>query len=594
MIDKVLFGELYDVTNCCENENEINIFLKSNENEGVCPVCKEKSHNCHSTYVRRIQDTPLHNKTTWLHITANEFECENQSCEVKTFTEELNFARKNKVMTDALIQLILSISIYLSANTCSLILSFIGVKVSHDTINNIINKIEVVDNPDVEAIGIDDVATRKGQTYATAIYDMTDHHLLALLDGRDGETVKDWLKGHKKIKKVARDRANAYAAAITEILPECIQIADRFHLFENLIKHLKDIFYSEVPDKIFIRDNKIVDKVKKVPAELANINDETLNNFNYNNAVPIDENGNEILFDKTRHDLESKIYIEREQRRIEKKEKVIKLRQRLKDMDYIDKNSLAKEFNISMPTFLRYAKMTDEEVENLDKMKVYKTKRKTLVDDYINIIYKMLKDGISQEYIIAYVLKKGYNGSLPNLIQYVNLVAKNNNMPYKQKNIYTKYEYPSDVIVIKRYDLLKYILILNSNKKINNDIEKHIDIIVDKYPIVKEIQEIFKEFHDTIFSNEESKLDSFIENHENQIKKFCDGLKKDITAVKNAISSSISSGFVEGNNNKFKLIKRIVYGKMKLCNLFKKNYLAFMSTLDTFCIEEIVKNILDE
>ncbi len=51
------------------------------------------------------------------------------------------------------------------------------------------------------------------------------------------------------------------------------------------------------------------------------------------------------------------------------------------------------------------------------------------------------------------------------------------------------------------------------------------------------------------------------------LKSFCNGLKKDITAIQNAISNLINSGFVEGNNNKFKLIKRIVYGKQKLCNL---------------------------
>ncbi|MEE1031858.1 MAG: transposase, partial [Ruminococcus sp.] len=40
--------------------------------------------------------------------------------------------------------------------------------------------------------------------------------------------------------------------------------------------------------------------------------------------------------------------------------------------------------------------------------------------------------------------------------------------------------------------------------------------------------------------------------------------------VKNAISHPESSGFVEGNNNKFKLIKRIVYGRSGLVNLSKK------------------------
>ena len=34
---------------------------------------------------------------------------------------------------------------------------------------------------------------------------------------------------HHKVRIVARDRASAYATAISEILPDCIQVADRFH-----------------------------------------------------------------------------------------------------------------------------------------------------------------------------------------------------------------------------------------------------------------------------------------------------------------------------------------------------------------------------
>ena len=97
-----------------------------------------------------------------------------------------------------------------------------------------------------------------------------------------------------------------------------------------------------------------------------------------------------------------------------------------------------------------------------------------------------------------------------------------------------------------------------------------------------------------MLSKDESLLDIFIEMYKDKIESFCNGIKKDIAPVKNAISLQINSGFVEGNNNKFKLIKRIVYGKQKLCNLFKKSYLSFLATLDNFAIEEIVNNVLDE
>lgn len=41
--------------------------------------------------------------------------------------------------------------------------------------------------------------------------------------------------------------------------PDCMQFADRFHLFENIIEYLKDIFYSEMQDKIFIQNDKILE-----------------------------------------------------------------------------------------------------------------------------------------------------------------------------------------------------------------------------------------------------------------------------------------------------------------------------------------------
>ena len=82
---------------------------------------------------------------------------------------------------------------------------------------------------------------------------------------------------------------------------------------------------------------------------------------------------------------------------------------------------------------------------------------------------------------------------------------------------------------------------------------------------------------DEFISKYESKKDETDDNnnYESPIPSFINGLKKDILPAKNAISFLESSGFVEANNNKFKLIKRIVYGRTNLVNLFNKFYLCF-------------------
>lgn len=589
MIEQLLnYGDNYQIKDIKVEENKNLIYIKSRAENCKCPKCKDISNKKHSTYTRRIQDTPIHNTETWCIITAYEFECTNENCEITTFNEELSFARKNKVMTDALIQFVLSISIFMSSSATSLILSFLGVKISADTVDRIIQKIEAIDNPDVEAVGIDDVATRRGQNYATAIYDLNDHHLLALLEGRDADSIKDWLKNHNKIKIIARDRASSYAVAISEILPDCIQVADRFHLFQNLIEYLKDIFYNELPEKIFIKDGVIEEEknIEKIPIEFK-IEEEKFQDLNYDNSPPLDKYGNVINFNSSYLNQNSKISKKYQNIRDEKVKKIKKIRERFKE-EQCYKN-IMDEFDVCRNAIKKYIKMSDEEVE---KIAFVNERNFRLIDDYINIIYKMLLDKIEIEYIIEYVKQKGYSGSIGTLKDYMVSLIKNNKLSYNcSKILFQQYKYPDDVLIITRLELLKHILTIDNTKR-NEDIEKNMDIIKVKYPLIQDIKDVFNDFHKTMFGKNPNDLNIFIKKYNYIISSFCNGLKKDIAPVKNAISNEINSGFVEGNNNKFKLIKRIVYGKMKLVNLFKKSYLCFLATLDNFSINEIVEQIL--
>ena len=327
MINTFLFGDNYPIYNIEENDDKLVLYLKSKVHECECPHCHQVSNSYHSTYIRIIQDTPIHCKQTWLNVSTYKFYCLNEECECKTFVEQLPFAKCSQVKTDILISMILGISIFLSNSCASLILSLIGIKVSADTIKNIYDKIEIIDNPDVEEIGVDDVATRKGMKYATAIYDLKDHHLIALLEGRDSKTLEDWLLNHKKIKIVARDRASAYATAINKILPDCIQVADRYHLFENLLEKLKDIFKEELPEEIYIQNGKILDEPPKKVKDLY-VDEAVLKELKYDNSPPVDDNGDEIIYDNKSRNLKSKQYDEDRASRLKKKEKIINIQKR--------------------------------------------------------------------------------------------------------------------------------------------------------------------------------------------------------------------------------------------------------------------------
>lgn len=280
-----------------EEENDKNIYyLKSKVIKTKCPCCGMETDKLHATCKRTIQYIPIHLKPTYINVNLYKFECLNEECNCKVFRQKLDYCGKRQKFSSELKCFIFAISLFLSDETASKILKLIGINVSNDTIRRLYQNITIEDDVDVEEIGVDDVAIKKGMKYATIIYDMKDHHLLALLDGRDGKTFKEWLKSHKKIKKIARDRANAYASAINEILPDSIQIADRFHLFQNLIDRFKEIFKNEIPENIYILNNKLLDKKPKDIYVKKKVDNKVLQQLNYDDTVPIDEHNNIIMF----------------------------------------------------------------------------------------------------------------------------------------------------------------------------------------------------------------------------------------------------------------------------------------------------------
>lgn len=309
-INDKLFGPGFIVYDWKEDADKNTIYVKSTVHTDVCPICGEPVHKLHNTYHRLLQTVPLKGKLTYVDVNAYKYDCLNKECQRKVLTQELPFASPSQRRTDDLNCLILAVSCFLSNEGASKVLKLIGVDISNDGIKRLTDKIVIEDDPNVERIGIDDVATRKGQTYATVIYDMDDHHMLALLDGRSKDSVVPWLKEHKKINLVARDRASAYASAINEVLPECTQVADRFHLLQNLIDKMKEIFKVELPPEIFIRDGKILDENQKKEKVLKiDPTDERLKAYNYDNSEPVDENGIAIIFDKSATDKKDKAHI---------------------------------------------------------------------------------------------------------------------------------------------------------------------------------------------------------------------------------------------------------------------------------------------
>ena len=253
--------------------------------------------------------------------------------------------------------------------------------------------------------------------------------------------------------------------------------------------------------------------------------------------------------------------------------------------------TVAEQFHISQPCAKKYIYMSQKELEKLDAPQNYK-KRETSMNGWLNMIYKMMLDGHTNETIYFYIKEHpDFNEPEKKLQKYIYLIGKNNfpdRIPFNAKYLMEKV-LPPDVICFKRTEILKYLLTCNPRKRKDPELGKYIDIIKEAYPVADYVETVFKDFHRIIMGNSPEEIDIFIEQYEESvISTFCNGLKKDIAPVKNAISHPESSGFVEGNNNKFKLIKRIVYGRSGLVNLSKKCKLAFMPKDDMFTLSSLI------
>ena len=270
-----------NITNIVQDTKVIKINLKSKSNNCICPSCNTISNKYHGTYVRKVQDLPILGKQVLLEINAYEYKCENNDCSNKTIVESFDgFISYYIRMTERLSDFLCTLSLETSCEGAARIAKNMNIKVSGDTIIKILLKKydEMKITSCSSTVGIDDFAFKKRHNYGTIIVDEKTHKPIAILEGRNGKTLSDWLKKNKHIKIVTRDRASAYAKVIEQELPSAMQIADRFHLHQNLLEAIKKALQKEMPSTIKI-ENYIKTEFNSGENEPSKKNPKTVDNF---------------------------------------------------------------------------------------------------------------------------------------------------------------------------------------------------------------------------------------------------------------------------------------------------------------------------
>ncbi|MFI5782598.1 ISL3 family transposase [Nocardia sp. NPDC051570] len=489
-----------------------------------CPRCSTPSRRVHSRYDRTVAERAITGRELSIRLRVRRFRCIESRCEQKIFAEQVpDLAERYQRRTNPLTTLLGRIGLALGGRAGARMTGHVATRSSRSTLLRLVRKLPVPEPGVLPVIGVDDFATRKGHVYGTVIIDMASHRPVDVLEDREVATFAAWLEQHPEVEVICRDRGGAYAEAARQSATGAIQVADRWHLLHNLTKAVD---YAIRPHRRCLAD----------PVE-----------------QPVDQR-NPLPPTQTTHAPQG---LREENTRTRHREVHALVEQG------VSIRAISTKLNLDRKTVRRYAC-----AQTADALLTVDTGRRKKLDDHVPYLLQRWEQGCTNaETLYTELTGRGYKGSARSVRRLLE-TWRAATSPQAAIAAAVRPPKPRDIAATMMRPIAKR----------SDDENAQLQRIVDRCDTLKQIDRLVSDFAGMARERHGRHLDTWIATAADsgiaQLEAFADGLTKDYDAVRNGLSMDWSSGPVEGNVNRIKMIKRMMYGRANFDLLRRRILLA--------------------